>query len=130
VIDRSHVHGWVEEYERVWRTAGTDQVAALFTDDATYRMSPFQEEPYRGVTAIGRLWEAERSGPDEAFTMTFDVVAVEDPRAVIRVEVRYGPPLHEHWRDLWIVEFDTDGRCRSFEEWPFSPDWPLPKPES
>jgi hypothetical protein len=31
-------------------------------------------------------------GPDEEFTMTFELIAVDDPRAVVRLEVRYGPP--------------------------------------
>ena len=121
MIDNQSAQAWVRAYERLWRTAGTDQVADLFTTDATYQMSPFKE-PYRGLDAIRRLWDAERDGPDEEFTMTFDLVAVEDPRAVVRVEVLYGPPLDEHFRDLWILEFAPDGRCRSFEEWPFTPE--------
>jgi hypothetical protein len=120
MIDNQSVQAWVGAYERVWRTAGTDRVADLFTTDATYRMAPFKD-PSRGLDGIRRLWDAERDGPDEQFTMTFDVVAVEDPRAVVRVEVLYGPPKREHFRDLWILEFAPDGRCRSFEEWPFAP---------
>ncbi|MGH9011085.1 MAG: nuclear transport factor 2 family protein [Acidimicrobiia bacterium] len=120
MIDSSSVRAWVGAYERVWRTAGTDQVAELFTTDATYQMSPFAE-PHCGLDAIRRLWDAERTGPDEEFIMTFDVVAVDDPRAVVRLEVLYRPPEREHYRDLWILEFTPDGRCRSFEEWPFSP---------
>ena len=38
-----------------------------------------------------------------------------------RVEVVYA---HERWRDLWVLRFDDDGRCRAFEEWPFAPDQP------
>jgi hypothetical protein len=38
------------------------------------------------------------------------------------VEVTYGDPVEEEFRDLWIMRFDEDGRCRSFEEWWSSPD--------
>jgi hypothetical protein len=120
VIDSSSVRAWVVDYERVWRTAGTDDVGNLFTEQATYCMAPFQE-PHRGLEAIRALWDAERSGPDENFDMTFDIVAVDDPCAVVRLEVRYGPPDPKVFRDLWVLEFDDDGRCRAFEEWPFSP---------
>jgi hypothetical protein len=123
MIDRPSVDAWVQAYEEVWRTPGTNRLAELFAADATYRMAPFRE-PQRGLDAISRLWEAERAGPDEAFTMTFEIVAVDHPRAVIRLDVHYGPPTGEHWRDLWILEFDADGRCGSFEEWPFTPDRP------
>jgi uncharacterized protein (TIGR02246 family) len=121
VIDAAAVTRWVEGYEAAWRTAGTDGLARLFTDDATYCMAPFQD-PHRGLAAIADLWDAERSGPDEEFTMDWSLVAVDDPRAVVRVEVRYGPPSRAWFRDLWIVEYDPDGRCRAFEEWPFSPE--------
>ena len=120
MIGKSSVGDWVRRYERAWRTAGTDQLDGLFTTDATYQTAPFQE-PHRGLDGIRVLWDAERAGPDEEFTMDFDVVAVDDPRPVVRVEVRYGPPDRQHFRDLWILEFAADGRCLAFEEWPFSP---------
>jgi ketosteroid isomerase-like protein len=112
--------GWVARYEAAWRTSGTDLLAGLFTDDAVYRPAPFAE-PVHGLAAIARMWEAERAGPDEPFTMTAESVAASDGRAVVRVEVRYGAPGHEHYRDLWVLHLDDDGRCHQFEEWPF---WP------
>ncbi len=54
--------------------------------------------------------------------MTSEVIAVEDATAVVRVEVFYGDPVHQEYRDLWIMRCAEDGRCVSFEEWPF---WPM-----
>jgi hypothetical protein len=125
MIDESGVRAWVRLYERAWRTAGTDQLDGLFTSDATYQMAPF-EEPHRGLDAIRALWDAERAGPDEEFEMDFDIVAVDDPRAVVRLEVRYGLPHPQQFRDLWVLEFAPDGRCQAFEEWAFSPERPAP----
>ncbi len=67
------------------------------------------------------MWERERAGPDEAFEMTSEVVAVEGDSGVAKVEVRYGAPPQKQYRDLWIVRLDETGRCVEFEEWPF---WP------
>jgi hypothetical protein len=67
------------------------------------------------------MWEVEREGSDEAFQMASDIIAVDGATAVARVEVRYGDPVTEEWRDLWLVRFAADGRCARFEEWPFSP---------
>ena len=111
---------WVDAYERAWRTAGVDPLAELFSMDATYRMSPY-EEPASGLAEIGVLWERERKGPDEEFTMAYEVIAVEGGTAVVRLEVHYGGPEPLEYRDLWILRFAADGRCREFEEWPF---WP------
>jgi uncharacterized protein (TIGR02246 family) len=118
--ERTRVAGWIAAYERAWRTAGTEGLAGLFTDDASYLQGPYRE-PVVGLPAIARMWEAERDGPDEVFRMTSEVLAVDGDTAVARLEVRYGEPVTDEFRDLWIMRFAPDGRCRSFEEWPFAP---------
>lgn len=119
-VNRDRVGVWVAIYEQAWRTAGVGALRDLFTEGASYRMSPY-EEPAVGLERIGELWERERQGHDEEFEMTHEIVAVEADTAVVRVEVQYGPPARNQYRDLWVVRFAADGRCREFEEWPF---WP------
>jgi SnoaL-like domain len=114
------VTAWIAAYERAWRTAGTDGLGELFTADATYRQGPYHE-PVAGLEAIARMWEAERDGPDEVFRMTSDLVAVDGATAVARLEVHYGDPIWQQWRDLWVMRFADDGRCAWFEEWPIAP---------
>ena len=109
---------WLDAYEQAWRTPGTEMLARLFTEDASYRPGPFALT-ISGLEAIAEFWEAERDGPDEQFTFVADVVAVEGDTGVARVEVQYGSG--QAWRDLWIVQLAADGRCRAFEEWPFAP---------
>jgi hypothetical protein len=119
-MDRKQVAGWVAAYECAWRTPGTEALDAIFTAEAKYLQGPYRK-PIIGLPAIARMWEDERDGADEAFEMTSEIVAVEDDAAVARVEVRYGDPVNQEYRDLWIMRFAEDGRCSSFEEWPF---WP------
>ena len=119
-VDRAQLHHWIEAYESAWRTPGTDVLAELFTDDATYSPGPFQPTVH-GLEEIATFWDAERKGPDEPFRMTSEVVAVEGDTGVARVEVWYDGPPALHYRDLWIVRLDDSGRCTQFEEWPF---WP------
>jgi ketosteroid isomerase-like protein len=116
--DRVQVTAWIEAYERAWRTAGTEALVDLFTPDAAYRMSPYGR-PASGLAEIGKLWEEERTGPDERFEISHEIVAVEGDTAVARIEVAYGTGAE--YRDLWLMRFAADGRCREFEEWPF---WP------
>lgn len=122
-MDRKLVASWVTAYERAWRTPGTEALASIFTDTASYLQGPYHK-PIIGLPAIARMWDEERDGPDEAFQMTSDIVTVESDTAVVRVEVFYGEPVDQEYRDLWIVRFAEDGRCYSFEEWP---SWP-PEP--
>lgn len=128
-MDREQLTGWLERYERAWRAPGTDGLAELFTEDATYSTGPY-EKPHRGLDAIRAMWEAERSGPDEEFAMTSEVVATDGDTGVARVHVVYGDERDKQgrrdrqrseYRDLWIVRLDGTGLCSHFEEWPF---WP------
>lgn len=124
---RAHVAEWLGDYELAWRSPGTEHLRRLFTDDARYRLDPY-ETPVEGLAAIAAMWERERKGPDEQFALEREIVAVDGQTAVVRLEVHYvGPPPAE-FRDLWIVEFDETGKCRLFEEWPFWPERPRVAP--
>lgn len=121
LMDRRQVERWVDRYERLWRTPETEQLADVFLPGATYRPSPWAR-PLDGLDEIAQFWEAERDSADEEFTMSSDVVAVDGDTAVVRVSVEYAAPGAGRWRDLWVLRFAPDGRCSSFEEWPFAPD--------
>jgi ketosteroid isomerase-like protein len=125
MTERAAVSRWLSGYETAWRTPGTGGLARLFTEDATYLQSPY-EHPVTGLDAIGHMWEKEREAPDEIFTLATSIVAVDGQVAVVRAEVRYGDPATQEYRDLWVIRFaaDGDGRCQSFEEWPFWPQQP------
>jgi ketosteroid isomerase-like protein len=120
VIDRSSVERWLHSYQAAWRAPGTEGLGAVFTTDATYLHSPYAE-PVTGLPAIAAMWEADRAGPDEVFSLSTDIVAVDADAAVVRALVRYGLPVRQEYTDLWVLRFDDRGRCSWFEEWPY---WP------
>lgn len=123
VTDRATVSRWLAGYEESWRTPGTEGLRELFTNDATYLQSPY-EPPVTGLDAIGRMWEEERDGPGEVFTLVTDILAVDGPTAVVRAQVWYGDPPRQEYRDLWVIRLAGDGRCGWFEEWPYWPERP------
>jgi hypothetical protein len=115
-IDRDQVAAWVAAYERLWRDQAVDRLGEIFTVDARYWYDPYQD-PLVGLAAIREFWNE-----DEAFTVTSEIVAVEGDTGVVRLEVRYGDPVRNEYRDLWVIRFAADGRCWHFEEWPFWPE--------
>ena len=123
MTDRATVLRWIADYEAAWRAPGTEALAVLFAADASYLQSPYQQ-PVTGLDAIGRMWEAERQGPDEVFTLAAEILAVDGPVAVVRAEVRYGKPARQEYRDLWVIRLGEDGLCTWFEEWPYWPQRP------
>jgi SnoaL-like domain len=116
-MDRDDLRRWLAEYERIWRADAVGELDGLFAPGATYLNAPF-EEPFRGLEAIAAMWPEEAGA---AFTVGFELVAVEGDVGVVRADVRYEAPREQRFLDLWIVMLGADGRCSAFEEWPF---WP------
>jgi len=110
---------WVARYERAWRAEDLDAVAELFTADARYRPSPYGDAMV-GHAAIRAFWVDD----EDTFTVRAEPVAVEGRVAVVRLEVRYGEPVRQEYRDLCVLHFAPDGRVEDFEEWAYWPDRP------
>jgi ketosteroid isomerase-like protein len=119
-MDRDEVMRWVAGYERAWRDGDVDAVAGLFTEDARYRPSPYDVAEV-GHAAIRAFWLDDEG---QTFTVRAQPVAVEGRDAVVRLEVRYGQPVRQEYRDLWVLRFAADGRVEDFEEWAYWPGRP------
>ncbi|MGY1803999.1 YybH family protein [Blastococcus sp. SYSU D00922] len=119
-MDRDEVMRWVAEYERIWRSGDLAGVAGLFTEDARYRTSPYAE-PKLGHAGIQAFWLDDAG---LTFEVTAEAVAVDGSDAVVRLEVRYGEPQPQEYRDLWVLRFAADGRVEDFEEWACWPGKP------
>jgi ketosteroid isomerase-like protein len=105
---------WVAGYERAWPSGDLDAVADLFTEDARYRPSPYEEAEV-GHAAIRAFWL-----DDEGHTVAAQPVAVDGNVAVVRLEVRYGDPVRQEYRDLWVLRFAKDGRVEDSRSGPTS----------
>jgi hypothetical protein len=120
-MTHADVQSWVDKYVDAWRSNGTLELADVFSDNVIYSLSPWKP-PLHGLVQLEKFWEKARSEPHEVFELNSEVVAVEDKTAVVRVEVKYANDTPNCWRDVWILVFDKNGACISFEEWPFSPE--------
>jgi len=119
-MDRNQVMRWVDGYITAWRDEDAGGIERLFTEDARYRASPY-EEPEVGYQAIEAFWLGDAG---EVFTAAAEPFAVDGQQAVVRVEVRYGEPVRQEYRDLWLLKFAEDGRVCDFEEWAYWPGKP------
>jgi len=102
-----------------WR-AWADQ----FTEDAEYRYHPW-DDPVKGRAAIVEDWlnpGGSADGRDKPGTVEFEYApyAIDGDRAVIVGWTAYreapGGEVDRTYDNAWLVEFDGDGRCRSFTE--------------
>jgi hypothetical protein len=113
VITRERVQAWLDAYVAAWRSYDRAAIGDLFSADAAYRYHPY-DEPERGREAIVADWLEE---PDEpgSWEAGYEPLLVEGDRAVATGETRYAGG--STFSNLFVLEFDGDGRCRSFTEW-------------
>jgi ketosteroid isomerase-like protein len=119
-MNRDEVMHWVGSYEQAWRDGDVEAVERLFTDEARYLASPY-EAPKVGHDAIKAFWLDDEG---RTFEMSASLVAVDGRTAIVRLEVQYGEPTRQEYRDLWVLRFGGDGRVEEFEEWAYWPGRP------
>ena len=123
-MDRAAVVDWLEAYVQAWESYSPAAIGALFSDDAVYSYHPF-DEPVTGRPAIVASWLKD---PDARGTYEADYkpVAVDGDVAVVHGRSRYfkdssRTELTNQWNNIFVIEFDEHGRCRSFREWWVAP---------
>ena len=123
-MDRARVADWLAAYMHAWETYSPDAIGDLFTEDATYSFHPY-DEPVVGRKAIVESWLKDPDAPG-TFEATYRPIAVDGDVAVVNGRSRYfsdssRTQLTKEWDNLFVIEFDKDGRCRSFLEWYVAP---------
>ena len=112
---------WLDKYRTAWASNDPDDIRAMFTEDATYAGSPFDETPWTGHDGIVAGW---LENEDTVGQWSFDGAALAyDPEKRIgfiegRTQYSDGPL----YANLWVVHFADDGRATSFVEWYMKPD--------
>jgi uncharacterized protein (TIGR02246 family) len=117
-VDRASAAAWLDRYGDAWRGRDPDAAAALFTDDATYAETPF-DEPARGRAAIRAYWSAvprlqrEIEFAHELLAADGDLVVALWQAAYTRVADGERIRLD----GVFALRFAPDGRCRELREW-------------
>ncbi len=115
-VTAADVQRWLDAYIAAWASYEEAAIAALFTDDCTYRYDPFSD-PLVGATAIAADWLKEKDLPG-SWEAAYNVFAVDGTRAVGVGETFY-PHENRRYANTYLLEFAVDGRCSSFTEWYF-----------
>jgi ketosteroid isomerase-like protein len=117
-VNRNAVQAWLDNYVDAWRTYDAAKIGELFSDDALYFFSPF-DDPVRGSEAIVTNWLEEPDAPN-SWEANYTAVAVEGNVAVANGRTRYLRPdgaVEREFDNIFILEFDAAGRCNRFREW-------------
>jgi ketosteroid isomerase-like protein len=126
-VNREDVDRWLDAYVEAWKTYDRDQVEALFAEDITYRYHP-ADDAIGGRAAVVESWLGEDDHPDAStrdepgtFDAAYRAVAV-DGDVVVATGIssyreRPGGAVVRVYDNCFVMQFDSEGRCREFTEW-------------
>ena len=123
-MNRESLQVWLDKYVEAWRTYEPAKIGDLFSEDALYFYSPFDEQnPLRGREAIVSDWlkEPDLVGSWEAHYVP---VAAEGNVGVAQGRTRYFEPggsIKREFDNIFVLHFDEAGRCARFTEWYMQP---------
>jgi hypothetical protein len=125
-VTHDDVQRWLDRYVEAWKSYDPAAIGDLFSVDAEYRYHPW-DEPVTGRDAIVADWltpDGSASGRDDegTFDASYRPWAVEGSRAVAIGTSDYftdatRSTLDRRYHNVYLLEFDAEGRCRSFSEY-------------
>jgi ketosteroid isomerase-like protein len=123
MTDTDAVQRWLDAYSYAWESYDPDEIGALFSEDAEYRLHPWDEgdDVIRGRQAIVDAW-LRQPDPRGTYVGRYRPLVVEGDSAVTTGTSRYytdatRTTLDREYHNLFVLRFAEDGRCRSFTEW-------------
>ena len=113
-MNRESLQMWLDKYVEAWRTYEQAQIEDLFSEDALYFYSPFDEQnPLRGREAIVADWLKEPN-PAGSWEAHYVPVAVEGNVGVAQGRTRYfknNGDVEREFDNIFVLHFDDRGRC-------------------
>jgi uncharacterized protein (TIGR02246 family) len=117
-MDAGRVEDWLDRYGRAWEARDPDAAAALFTEDATYRETPFAE-PLRGAAGVRDYW-AGVTELQEDVRFGYELLAVTGDLAIALWTSAFSRAPGGERAELdgvFVLRFGDDGLCRELREW-------------
>lgn len=117
-MDRKDFDKWVQGYITAWKSNDAQDIAALFSEEATYLTQAFRE-PWAGRENIVKEWlgRADWTGePQDVWTFNYHWLAIEGDTGVLDGLTDYSG-RNEMFKNIWIIKLEEDGRCREFIEY-------------
>jgi len=118
ILARERFQEWLRDYGDAWEKRDPEAAAALFSDDALYYWTPF-DEPKRGREGIATAWR-EATSRQRDVKFLYDVLAVIATTGIAQWHASFERSSSARPVELdgiLMAEFDGNSRCRVFREW-------------
>ena len=117
-MDRPTFNNWLDAYRWAWETRDPEAAADLFTPDATYQETPF-EEPLTGRDGIRDYW-SDATRDREGVEFSYEILATTETGGIAHWHSEFTSPTSGSAAELdgiFLVELEADGKCIEFREW-------------
>lgn len=109
---------WLESYGRAWKTRDAEAAAELYTEDATYQVTPFVE-PMRGRAAILEYW-TNVARIEKEVQFACEILAVTPEYSVARWWASFviaSQGLKTKLDGIFVIYLNDQGKCTQLREW-------------
>jgi SnoaL-like domain len=126
-VDRADAQAWLDRYVSAWLSYDANDIAALFSEDVSYRYRP-HDDPVIGRQTVVASWLGEsdsesastRDAPD-TYAGHYEPIAVDGDVVVATGTSTYRErpdgPIVRIYDNCFVMRFDADGKCREFTEY-------------
>jgi hypothetical protein len=118
-MDRAGFQDWLDRYVDAWRLNDPVAIGDLFSLDARYAFSPF-DDALRGRNAIIEAW-LDDPDPSGSWQADYEPLAIDGDVFVGHGRTRYltddRTDIDREFANVFVCQFDADGRCTEFTEY-------------
>jgi hypothetical protein len=117
-MDFERFDNWLAAYKNAWESLNGEAARAIFTDEATYQVTPFSE-PHRGSDALHAYFAGAVSEQRDV-DFRWQMLASNGNTGVAHwnvqfTDIRQNPRVELD--GIFVFELTSDGLCREFREW-------------
>jgi len=112
------LESWLDRYGRAWETRNPEAAGALFTENASYHETPF-DEPMRGRSAIVAYWSHVPRTQDNIH-FSYDIITLTDNMAIAHWTssfIRIPSNAKVGLDGIFVLAFDEQNLCTGLREW-------------
>lgn len=117
-MDSNRFDNWLMRYKHAWETRDPNAAVDIFTQDATYRVTPFREpEMHHG--GIRAYWTGV-TADQRNVRFQSDMLATNGDTGICHWYCQFDLESsggHLEIDGIFVFDLLPDGRCQTFQEW-------------
>jgi hypothetical protein len=110
---------WLDAYGEAWQKGDAQAAIDLFSDNAKYYETPFNE-PMIGKQAIQKYWSEGAGESQKNVRFAYEAITVLKSKGLAQWHASFVRIPSENYVELdgfLVAEFDNAGKCSVFREW-------------